>query len=351
MIDVDPCLFISDKVILLQYVDDCLLFAQKDVDIDEMLEKMDKEQHLVFEQEQSVAGFLGIQIEHKDGYIKMTQKGLIKRIIEALQIEDLPPVATPSDKVLSKDLDGDPPNCAFNYASVVGMIGYLQGNTRPDLSFAHSQCARFTFNPKRSHELALIRIGQYLKHTLNEGMILAPMDPGNFKMDAYVDSDFLGIYGKEDRDDPDNVRSRAGYIICLNDCPIIWSSKLQNNICLSTMMAEYYALSMAMREVLPLRNLVEVVAEGTGLSPECSTSFLTTVWEDNNGALTLAKLDPGQNTARSRAFDVRAHWFRAHLGPQVIVEKIDTKEQLADIFTKPMPRPQFEALRRLMLGW
>ena len=53
-----------------------------------------------------------------------------KRIIEALQIEDLPAVATPATGVLGKDPDGDPPNCTFNYASVIGMLWCLCGHPR-----------------------------------------------------------------------------------------------------------------------------------------------------------------------------------------------------------------------------
>jgi hypothetical protein len=78
------------------------------------------------------------------------------------------------------------------------------------------------------------------------------MSTDHFEMDAYVDSDFLGLYGKEDRTDPVNVKSQGGHVILVNGCPVIWQSKLINSICLSTMMAEYYALSIAMREVLPL---------------------------------------------------------------------------------------------------
>ena len=128
-------------------------------------------------------------------------------------------------------------------------------------------------------------------------------------MDVYVDSDFLGLYGKEKRSDEDNVKSRAGYVICLNNCPIIWSSKLIQQVCLSTMMAEYYALSNSMREVLPLRDLAKTVVKGMGISEECVTDFKTTIWEDNAGALALAQLEPGQHTARSRFYDVRVHWF------------------------------------------
>ena len=67
-------------------------------------------------------------------------------------------VDMPATGVLGKDLDGDPPNCAFNYASVIGVLWCPCGHSRCDLGFAASQAARFSFAPKRSHELALIRI-------------------------------------------------------------------------------------------------------------------------------------------------------------------------------------------------
>jgi hypothetical protein len=87
------------------------------------------------------------------------------------------------------------------------MLWYLYGHSRPDLGFAVSQAARFTFQPKRSHELALVWIGQYLKKTRNKGLILKPMSTDHFEMDAYVNLDFLGLYGKEDQTDPTNVKS------------------------------------------------------------------------------------------------------------------------------------------------
>ena len=171
-------------------------------------------------------------------------------------------------------------------------------------------------------------------------------------MDVYVDADFMGLYGKELRSDPANVKSRTGYVICINGCPIVWSSKLQESIALSTMMAEYYALSTAMREVLPLRCLVETVAEGCGLDPKSLTTFKTTVWEDNSGALALANLEPGQHTARSKFYDVKVHWFRSHLKPNdIVVEKIDTAVQKADLFTKPLIGEHFVTMRSLLMGW
>ena len=249
--------------------------------------------------EDSVAGFLGVQIQRdpKNGQVHMTQTGLIDCIIEALGCEDLPPVDTPADTVLGKDEFGDPAACAFNHASVQGMAWYLERHSRPDLSFAASQTARFSFNPKRSHELALIRIGQYLKKTRKKGLTHEPFNSNSFQMDCCVDGDFMGLYGKEQRTDPDNVKSRTGYVININGCPIIWGSKLQDSISLSTMMAECCALSSTMREVLPLRDLIKVVAKASGLDDSCISEFRTRTWEDNEGCWTLANMDPGQHTA------------------------------------------------------
>ena len=352
-VDVDPCLFISDNVICLVYVDDSI-FVSRDVKyIDEAVQRL-RDEAMALEEEDDVAGFLGVLIQRdsKAGTVTLTQRGLIERVLEALDVSGLPPVATPADEVLGTDPDGDPCQCTFNYASVIGMLWYLYGHSRPDLGFAVSQAARFSFNPKRSHELALLRIGQYLKGTIDQGLTFTPSSMDKFKMDVYVDSDFMGTYGKEARTDPTNVKSRTGFVVCVNDCPIIWSSKLQETIALSTMMAEYYALSTAMREVLPLRSLVQTIAKGLDLPEDCMSTFKTTVWEDNMGALTLANLEPGQNTARSKFYDVKVHWFRSHMEPnQIEVKKIDTAVQLADIFTKPLTKDQFEAIRKLVMGW
>ena len=232
-------MFIADKVICLTYVDDTLFFARDEKDIDDVIMKLRK-LDLTLEVEDDAAGFLGVQItpDAETGEITMTQTGLTDRIIEALGCQDLEDADTPATECLGKDEFGDPPSGSFNYGSVMGMIWYLERHTRPDLGFAASQCARFTFNPKRSHELALIRIGQYLKKTRNKGIIYKPFDSTKLQMDVYVDSDFMGIYGKELRTNPDNVKSRTGYLINLNGCPIVWGSKLQDSIALSTMMSE-----------------------------------------------------------------------------------------------------------------
>ena len=349
---VDPCLFISDKVICLIYVDDTLLFSPKEEYIDEAISKLSKSE-LDLEVEDSVAGFLGVHLEHnhKDGSIKLTQQGLAKRVVDALNLGNRPRKLTPaSSEPLVKDDNGDPPNGSYNYASVIGMLQYLQGHSRPDITYAVSQCACFVHSPKRSHEEALERIGLYLKGTLDDGLILKPT--GDLDIDIYVDADFAGLWPYEDKQDSTCVKSRTGFVICISNCPVIWISKLQNEIALSTMEAEYNALSYAMRSALPFKTAVLTVAKAIGLSDDRTTTFKTTVWEDNAGALTLANMEPGRITPRSKHYAIKYHWFRSHLKPnQVEVKKIDTHDQKADILTKGLTTATFLSIRKLLCGW
>ena len=100
--EIDPCLFISNKVICLVYVDDTLLFARNMDDINAVLKRLVEEQKMALEVEDDFAGFLGVHIQCNEatGEITLTQTGLIDRIIEALGVQDQPAVATPADSVL-----------------------------------------------------------------------------------------------------------------------------------------------------------------------------------------------------------------------------------------------------------
>ena len=65
-------------------------------------------------------------------------------------------------------------------------------------------------------------------------------------LDYYADADFAGLWGQEDDQDPVCVKSRTEYVLLFDGCPLLWVSKLQTEIALSTMEAEYVALSQSM---------------------------------------------------------------------------------------------------------
>jgi hypothetical protein len=178
------------------------------------------------EQETDAAGFLGIRMERdpNTGLLEMKQEGLILRIIEAmgLDVGTVNPKWTPAEAApLVKDSEGAPASGDFSYSSVVGMLLYLSGHTRPDIAYAVNCAARYMFCAKKSHKEALKRIGRYLKATRTCGLIINPSS-NVLKIDAYPDADFAGMYGYEKHDDPSYVKSQTGYVINVADCPILW---------------------------------------------------------------------------------------------------------------------------------
>jgi hypothetical protein len=98
--------------------------------------------------------FLGVALEPQDnGSIHMHQTGLVKKLITAARIEDANPNWTPaSTSALGSDHDGPLyDHKAWQYSSIIGMLIYMSTNARPDISFAVSQVARFSKEPRESH--------------------------------------------------------------------------------------------------------------------------------------------------------------------------------------------------------
>ena len=94
------------------------------------------------------------------------------------------------------------------------MMSYLQGNSRPEMSMAVHQTARFCNNPMLLHEKVIKRLGQYLSHTRKEGIVY---NPDTSKVwECYVDAEFAGGWQEAHADDADNVTSQTGMVMYQN---------------------------------------------------------------------------------------------------------------------------------------
>jgi len=195
---------------------------------------------------------------------------------------------------------------------------YITQNTRPDTSFAVHQCARYSSNPSALHELAVKRIGRYLLGSKDKGMVLHPNQ--NFKLEMFIDADFAGMWLREYSELHECALSRSGYIITYCGCPIHWASKLQSEIALSTTESEYIALSMAGRELLPLRHLVlELHKQGLFTAPltqpfaitRTSTLEATTIYEDKASCVVLGHSE--DTTKCTKHISLKWHRFKDHM--------------------------------------
>ncbi len=163
------------------------------------------------------------------------------------------------------------------------------------------------FCPKHLHELALKRIGCYLKQTSDQGMIMSPSS-NVCKIDAYPDADFVGMYGHEEHTDPACAKSCTGFIITFAECPVLWQSKLQTAMALSTMESEVIALSACCRELFLMIEMVSSLTKSVNL-PIGKTTMNVSIHKDNVGALVLAKTLPPQYMPQSKYYAIKTIWF------------------------------------------
>ena len=349
----DPCLFIHStlKIMVLNYCDDQIWLSPDEALIEEYVSKLQNLGYdLTLEPQGDIFGFLGINFQQDGTNIELTQKGLIDKIIKFTDMSEATPKLSPATpEPLGSDPNGAPFNESWSYPAAVGMLLYVSSNTRPDIQFAVHQVARFSHNPKFSHGQALKRIVRYLIGTKDKGIQFQPdLDKG---LDCWVDADFAGLYGYEDEQDSVSVKSRTGFVLTLFGCPIVWSSKLQTDITLSSTAAEYVAFSMAMREVLPMRVLLQELAAKLDLPSVQRSLIRSTVFEDNTGCLSLVNVP--KMSPRNKYLALKYHFFRSHIGEDkgIVARYIPTLEQRADIFTKGLPPTQFAVIRKLLMGW
>ena len=117
------------------------------------------------------------------------------------------------------------------------------------------QCAQFSADTKLLHDKLVKRVLKYLKFMATQGLIMKPNLEKGIK--CYVDANFAGRWNQEEGKDPGSVLSRMGYIITYANCLIIWASRIQKEIVLSTTETECISLSVAMRDVLPFVSLIK----------------------------------------------------------------------------------------------
>ena len=146
------CVHASRNLILVVCVDDVIIFSPKKLWIDLFIKYlMDGSENFKLTDEGNIDTYLGVVIsKHRDETYELKQPHLTKRIVEELnlaQVETQKLLAPLSSPLLHKDLCGKERVKHWNYRLVIGMMTYLQGVSRPDISMAVHQCALF-FNPK-----------------------------------------------------------------------------------------------------------------------------------------------------------------------------------------------------------
>ena len=166
------------------------------------------------------------------------------------------------------------------------------------------------------------------------------LDPEK-EIECYVGANFSSWWNQEEINDPGLVLYRTGYGISYTKCPIIWVSRLQIEITISNTEAEYIASYPATRDALPFVSFmkeIQFVLKLQGDDPKVLCSMFenpVTDHEDNQGSVALV-VAPQMRLCTEHII-INYHHFRSFVANSDIeIQDIDTKEQIADVFTKPL---------------
>ncbi|MBW0502257.1 hypothetical protein O181_041972 [Austropuccinia psidii MF-1] len=296
----DPCVFFWEgdhPVWLYVHVDDIAIFG-KNVSI--------FKEELKYELEIKDIGpadlMLGIKVTHSSGRVSLNQGHFIESLLELYGMDSCKPVATPllpnthlvpatKQEIAKFDTLG------VNYQSAIGSINYLSTGTRPDLSYAVSSLSQFLEKPGFLHWQAFLHVVRYLRGTLDVGLVYSGGCLAG--VEAYSDADWGNC--------PETRRSITGYLATFGKNLVLWKTRKQPSVSISTMEAEYKALCDLVSELLWLKQWCHEcnLLDGSSTIP---------IHEDNQGFINTINGDCNVNN--NRFFDkIRCSTLSSPLSP------------------------------------
>jgi hypothetical protein len=215
------------------------------------------------------------------------------------------------------------------YRKLVGSLMYLGVATRPDIAYAVGRLVTFFDCYRPEHWDAAIRILRYLKGTRLYALTLGGNNP--LQLGGYSDSDYTNCI--------DTSCSISGYCFTLGSGMISWRSKKQSTVADSSCYAEYIALHDTTHKIVFLRQLLE----GLHILPSGATPLFC----DNDAATRLAEDHVWHS--HTKHIRVKYHSTREHvLAGDIAVSRVGSKDNTADIFTKPLACLDFQCLRHYL---
>lgn len=332
---------------LLLYVDDMLIASKSNSKIQSLKKKLNN----TFEMKDlgDAKRILGMDIlrNRKAGKLFLSQQNYIEKVLKRFKMHESKSVITPFGQQfkLSKNQAPrtDSEKTEMNsvpYASGVGSLMYAMVRSRPDLArsmssrpdVAHSMSmvSRYMADLGRMHWEALKWIMRYMRGTANLELMFERTTQVRDPLQGYVDSDYAANL--------DSRKSLTGYVFTLYGTTISWRSMLLSVVALSTTEAEYIAMTEAVKEAMWLKGILK----DFGVLQKA-----VVVHCDNQSTIHVVKHQVFNE--RSKHIIVKLHFVRDIIDKgAVIVQKIHTDDNAADMLTKALPSSKFKLCSELV---
>lgn len=324
----DPSLFVyrhnGDTLVLLLYVDDILLTGSNPALFKSLINELSA--RFAMKDLGTFHYFLGVQAQHHSDGLFIHQAKYTEEILHSAGMSTCNPINTPLPLRLDHVFQDTTPFAQpFYFRSLAGKLQYLT-ITRPDIQYAVNFVCQRMHSPTEADFGLLKRILRYLRGTSTMGLYLSKHS--SLDVVSYSDSDWAGCR--------DTRRSTTGFSVLLGSNVISWSAKRQPTVSRSSTEAEYRALATTASELTWVSSVLRDL-----LVPQTRPAVLRC---DNLSAVQLSANPVFHN--RSKHFDTDYHYVRERVALGVLeVQHVPSHLQLADIFTKSLPRQSFQQLR------
>lgn len=334
----DPCIYqlmskTEHKIYLGLFVDDIICCvhdddAQQWFDIKSQLSDKFKLSDLG-----KLSKILGLHISYSNNKMQISQHSLIQKGLVQFRMDECKPIYTPQE-----------PNSHFRkhegehavvpvkvYQAAIGFLNYLSYGTRFDICYTTNSLSRFSTHPSSEHWQGVKRVLRYLQATKQQQLSYTKSKSQDITVKIYCDASWASNL--------DDRKSTTGILLKLNDNPILWYSKKQKTVALSTAEAELMAIASAVQESLWMRQFID---ELTNKPPKCI------IYTDNQAAIHMASNDSHKY---AKHISIRYNFIKENLQSEnVCIEYLQSSEQQADIFTKATVKPVFQKLHDLILN-
>jgi hypothetical protein len=275
--------------------------------------------------------FLGFEIkrDRKARTISINQRTYIEGMVEKFRLTNAKPVSTPMEPGAQFSIDQCPSTLnqsakmrGVPYSEAIGSVLWPVVVSRPDAAFAVGVLSQFIQNPGPAHWEGVKRVINYLGSTKDLWLTFGGQK--ETIVEGFCDADWASQKHRH---------SISGFSFHYGVGAVAWSSKKQSIVSLSSTEAEYVAQTHAAKEAIWLRSFVSEI-RGEKENP-------LTVHCDNQGAIALAK--DNKYHSRTKHIDLRYHFIREAVEDgKINMKYVPTADNIADIFTKPLPKPTFK---------